>query len=828
MNDDSQLSISALRSKRGSETGGRTEASARPAPAAPMTVAAKAKTGGASVAVPFDPKRVAAALRRRWLWLVGAGAALAFAGGWLGIHTAKYVVEVKLIRREAPGVFGAGLEGQSLKPREMSAQTLISLMRSPELLRRVSAMAQPPVTLKSLLKNLTVAAERDTDLLVLQLAGKNPSPTVDLANLYAGEVVRFTQEMQARELSEINKSLKQKLAGTEKELADVNKELSAFSRAAEVVDVEKETQACLQRRADVDLKVETARMELETLDLKINVLRQELAGQNPKLVAAKEELENALVRMTDEHPRVKELRARVAALENELAAAGTNAASAAGAYNNPLAVSLYMQVVELQTRKVAQTRELDQLTALQKQLQDRLGSLAEKGVKYAVIKAPQASLEASRKLLAGRQREAELSAANAAGYYRLVAPASLADVRRYGGWGRAMLFAVAGAMLGMLGVALVVFCREFTGARATTAVDVQREPPHFLKERLLKWVVRTSLIAALAAARLPAAEGDEQAQPAAAANTHFSVATRAQRAAWQERLTLGPGDVMNFSLYGQPEFTRSEVFVGPDGRVSYLQAQDIMASGLTIDELRAKFDEALAKYYRTPRTIITPAITNAFRSKKYFVLGNVVQKGVFMLDRPITIIEAIARARGFEAAAVQRTTLELADLPRSFLVRQGKRVTVDFEKLFLQGDLTQNIPLEPDDYLYFPPVDLKEVYVVGEVRTPGVQMYVTNLTAIGAIAGRGGFTDRAWRKRILIVRGSLDRPQTFELDAAGVLTAKAADFKLEPRDIIYVSARPWIMVEEILERATTTFLNTMVVTWTGQNIGPFIKNPIIE
>ena len=45
-----------------------------------------------------------------------------------------------------------------------------------------------------------------------------------------------------------------------------------------------------------------------------------------------------------------------------------------------------------------------------------------------------------------------------------------------------------------------------------------------------------------------------------------------------------------------------------------------MAAGLTVDELRARLDEALSKYYQNPRTIITPV---ALHSKKYIVLGAV-------------------------------------------------------------------------------------------------------------------------------------------------------------------------------------------------------------
>src|SRR5205807_3077259 len=124
-------------------------------------------------------------------------------------------------------------------------------------------------------------------------------------------------------------------------------------------------------------------------------------------------------------------------------------------------------------------------------------------------------------------------------------------------------------------------------------------------------------------------------------NVSFSIVRPSQRAAWQQHLTLGPGDVLTFNLYGQPELTRTEVAIGPDGRVSYLEAQDVLATGLSVDELRQKLDAEISKYRRAPRTIITPV---AFKSKKYFMLGKVTTKGVFTLDRPLTVLEALARA----------------------------------------------------------------------------------------------------------------------------------------------------------------------------------------
>src|SRR5690348_6462682 len=116
-----------------------------------------------------------------------------------------------------------------------------------------------------------------------------------------------------------------------------------------------------------------------------------------------------------------------------------------------------------------------------------------------------------------------------------------------------------------------------------------------------------------------------------------------KRAAWQQHLTLGPGDTLNITLFDMPETAQREVPVAPDGRITFLQARDVVAAGLTIDELRTKLDQALGQFYQNPRTIVIPA---AIHSKKYYVLGAVVAGGVYTLDQPLTVIEALARAGG--------------------------------------------------------------------------------------------------------------------------------------------------------------------------------------
>jgi protein involved in polysaccharide export with SLBB domain len=154
------------------------------------------------------------------------------------------------------------------------------------------------------------------------------------------------------------------------------------------------------------------------------------------------------------------------------------------------------------------------------------------------------------------------------------------------------------------------------------------------------------------------------------------------------------------------------------------------------------------------------------------MLGKVNTKGSFVLDRPLTLVEAVARAKGLETGLYRQTTVEMADLGHSFIVRNGQKLPVDFEKLFQQGDLTQNIPIEPNDYIYFASTAARDIYVLGEVMNPGPLGFVESATVLAAITDRGGFSEKAFKRRVLVIRGSLNEPETFVIntDAAWMPT----------------------------------------------------------
>lgn len=291
---------------------------------------------------------------------------------------------------------------------------------------------------------------------------------------------------------------------------------------------------------------------------------------------------------------------------------------------------------------------------------------------------------------------------------------------------------------------------------------------------------------------------------------------------WRARYELGPGDVINFSLFGRPELDRPGFRIAPDGTISYLQAQNINVAGLTIDEARLAIEKGLSSNFRAPRVIITPQEVG---SKRFTILGKVINKGVVTLERPITLVEAIANAGGIETGLFERNTIELADLDRSFVSRKGQQLPVDFRRLLNEGDMKQNIEIEPNDFIFIASTITNDYYVIGAVVNPGVQGLTPDATVVSAISRRGGLTDRAWTDRVLVVRGSFTKPEAFVVNLKDVLAAKEKDFKLQPKDIVFISERPWIVAEDVLKLALSAFATSASSTWVNINVPPILPTP---
>jgi protein involved in polysaccharide export with SLBB domain len=155
------------------------------------------------------------------------------------------------------------------------------------------------------------------------------------------------------------------------------------------------------------------------------------------------------------------------------------------------------------------------------------------------------------------------------------------------------------------------------------------------------------------------------------------------------------------------------------------------------------------------------------------------------------------------------STEELADLHHSFLIRKGRLVPVDFNRLIRQGDTSQNIYLEPDDFICLPSALGSEVYVMGAVFQPRAVAFKDQVTLVTALAHCRGFIEGAKTDRVAIVRGSLREPEIAVVDAQAILTGRKPDILLKPKDMIYVPQTAPASLAGYAELVIGTFARTM-------------------
>ncbi len=278
--------------------------------------------------------------------------------------------------------------------------------------------------------------------------------------------------------------------------------------------------------------------------------------------------------------------------------------------------------------------------------------------------------------------------------------------------------------------------------------------------------------------------------------------------------TLGPGDRVEIELIDEPA-SRIDTTVGPDGKIYFNLLPGLDVWGLTLPQARAALEKALAQFIRdTPRVALS---LRGVESRRVWLLGRVQTPGVYFMTNATTLLEAIALAGGGATLAASKdvgtagANDELTDFRRSFIVRQGKLLPVDFQSLVMNGDVSQNIYLEPDDFIYFPPATAREVYVIGAVGQPSAVPYMEGMTMGSAIANCFGTSKEAYLSHVAIVRGSLSQPKVAIINYKNVIRGEAPDVVLQPHDIVYVPYEPYRYLVRYVDLIMNTFVSTVAI-----------------
>lgn len=267
---------------------------------------------------------------------------------------------------------------------------------------------------------------------------------------------------------------------------------------------------------------------------------------------------------------------------------------------------------------------------------------------------------------------------------------------------------------------------------------------------------------------------------------------------------LGVGDVLTISIYGEDGSLR-EAPVDPNGEITYILTGSIPAAGRTIDDLRADLQARVSTKLNRAIVNVVPA---RFGSQTFTILGELNYPGTYLIEGRTTLLDAVAKARGIRTGYFRNSTAEMADYRHATLMRGGQVIPLDFEGLLQKGDATQNAELRNGDIITIPSSLVKSIYVLGEVNFPRTVGFVSSVSLIQALTEARGIKNTS-DGRIVIVRGSLSRPEARVAHYDRMLAGKEPNLPLAPGDIVYIPPRRFAFLREMVEAAITAYATTV-------------------
>ena len=224
---------------------------------------------------------------------------------------------------------------------------------------------------------------------------------------------------------------------------------------------------------------------------------------------------------------------------------------------------------------------------------------------------------------------------------------------------------------------------------------------------------------------------------------------------------VGPLDVLEITNWQGVEAQKEVVRITSDGTISIGFIDDLEVAGLTERQLDEKITALMGRYIKNPSIDVR---VKEYKSHSVMVLGAIGTQsnkgpGSYNLSGRTTVLGAISMAGG------PRLDANLGDIKvRS---KNGQSTTLNLFKTMVEGDQSQNIPVDAEDMIYVPQITKEDnrVYVFGEVAKPGIVTFKGGtLSMFDAIAQAGGVTVFAHEEDTRIVRGDISKPEVILAD----------------------------------------------------------------
>jgi polysaccharide export outer membrane protein len=258
---------------------------------------------------------------------------------------------------------------------------------------------------------------------------------------------------------------------------------------------------------------------------------------------------------------------------------------------------------------------------------------------------------------------------------------------------------------------------------------------------------------------------------------------------------IGEGDGLDIAVWGVKDLNTS-VRVRPDGKITIPGLGEVVASGFTPKALQADLAVRLKELVKNP--IVTVTVREITNSRVY-IFGSGVQPGVVDLNRRTTLLQLLCTIGTLPSPVTGAGTAasvapsrgaagRVPDFKKAYVLRNGKKIKQDFTRLFINGEVGEDIIIETNDAVFIPQLPDTNIYVLGAVTAPRSIEYREGMTVMEAILECGGFTRFAKQNSTLILRKEADKETTIAVKAKNLVNDGdlRQNVKLKPGDYVIV------------------------------------------
>jgi polysaccharide export outer membrane protein len=245
-----------------------------------------------------------------------------------------------------------------------------------------------------------------------------------------------------------------------------------------------------------------------------------------------------------------------------------------------------------------------------------------------------------------------------------------------------------------------------------------------------------------------------------------------------DELPIGPGDLLEVSLYGTEDFHQT-VRVGNATTIMLPLIGSVEVVGLSQKQAAELIRKKLidGNFYTNPQISV---FVKEYATEGVYVLGEVQKPGCYSILNARDVMQAISLAGGTTQKAGRVVSVKNPLRPEPVTISLASAQTGKSDV----KDGTE-LKLMPGDTILVSKAGI--VYVVGDVHLPtGIVMESENLTVLQAIALAQGTNPTAALNDAKLIHRSADGPRQESISLKKMLEAKAPDIKVQADDIIFV------------------------------------------